>query len=313
MSKDKRRDGRRRMTIVAVLLVWTYIYNLLVKQEGAIGSFFGILDTISDDFLMGSLITLATGTAIVMVFSVTKLYTQIVSDAHSFRILEDVLSEELPRKRIKRMIRRLLHFEREPHPASVLPQRPISLLLSLSFIYIMSWLYVVLFSEALFFVSWSAGVDLPLEDAQTLLLLPTLALSIPFSARVMAYLRYPYTQDYADFIPGALFVLVVVMALGGMFESEDQEFFLVQVWRDPEYLRSFLMNGAFLAFVPVFFESLYWLVQLSVGTDNGKEVRNPAGRAGPRTDTPSADSSRPGSTTPTVRKSQAPSSDPDAQ
>ena len=30
----------------------------------------------------------------------------------------------------------------------------------------------------------------------------------------MAYLRYPYTQDYADFMPGAVFVLLLVAALG---------------------------------------------------------------------------------------------------
>ena len=41
----------------------------------------------------------------------------------------------------------------------------------------------------------------------------------------MAYLRYPYTQDYADFMPGAVFVLLLVAALGYMFQSDDQQFF----------------------------------------------------------------------------------------
>ncbi len=126
----------------------------------------------------------------------------------------------------------------------------------------MSWLYVVLFREALFFVSWSAGVDLPTND-QTLLLLPTIALAIPFSARVMAYLRYPYAQDYADFMPGAVFILLLVAALGALFGSDKQEFFLERVYAVNEYKLIFLKNGAFLAFIPVFFEGCFWIFELS--------------------------------------------------
>ena len=60
---------------------------------------------------------------------------------------------------------------------------------------------------------------------KNLQLLPTLALAIPFSARVMAYLRYPYAQDYADFMPGAVFVLLLVGTLGYVFHSDDQQSF----------------------------------------------------------------------------------------
>jgi hypothetical protein len=118
------------------------------------------------------------------------------------------------------------------------------------------------FSEALFFVSWSAGVNLEITQ-QNMLFLPTLALAIPFSARVMAYLRYPYTQDYADFMPGAVFVLLLVMSLGYLFESDDQKFFLRQVMMRPHMKTLFLRNGAFLAFIPLFSEAIFWLLSLS--------------------------------------------------
>ena len=93
--------------------------------------------------------------------------------------------------------------------------------------------------------------------------LPILALAIPFSARVMAYLRYPYAQDYADFMPGAVFVLLLVMMLGYLFESPDQKFFLPRVWENSEYLYRFGQAGVLLAFVPVFFEGTFWLLELS--------------------------------------------------
>ena len=129
---------------------------------------------------------------------------------------------------------------------------------------------MVLFSEALFFVSWSAGVDLPIT-IHNIELLPTLALSIPFSARIMAYLRYPYTQDYADFMPGAVFVLLLVGALGYMFQSDDQQFFVLRVWENKPFLNAFLRSGLMLAFVPVFAEAIYWMLSIFIDDSGNTE------------------------------------------
>jgi hypothetical protein len=142
-------------------------------------------------------------------------------------------------------------------------------ILGLSFIYFMSWIYVILFSEALFFLSWSSGVDLPITE-KNMLLMPTLALAIPFSARVMAYLRYPYAQDYADFMPAAVFALLMVTALGYLFESGDQKFFLATIYQNERFLPDFLVNGILLAFIPVFFEAAYWLADVLMRSTRDK-------------------------------------------
>jgi hypothetical protein len=264
--------NRLRLAIIALILIWTFFYNLLIKGQGPTRSFFRILDTISDDFVMGAAVTIGVGVGIVLVFSLTKLYTQVIANVHSFRMIEDLAYEELPNRQFRRFCSKILHFQELPSPLTVCPARVSSLILAASFIYLMSWIYVLLFSEALFFVSWSAGVDLPLDDPNNLLMLPTLALAIPFSARVMAYLRYPYAQDYADFIPGAVFVLLLVAARGALFGSDDQQFFLLRVWKDTGYRLNFLRNGIFLAFIPVFFESAYWLYELSRGEDRQEPV-----------------------------------------
>ena len=247
-----------------MIVAWTFLYNLLIKRQDPGAAFFRILDTISDDLVVGSAVTIGLGVGIVMVFSITKLYTQIIANVHSFRIIEELWYGDLRARRLRAFWDKLVHFQDLPRPDSVCPERVSSLVLSFCFIYVMSWVYLVLFSEALFFVSWSAGVDL-LEQVDTsrLLLLPTLALAIPFSARVMAYLRYPYAQDYADFMPGAVFVLLIVAALGTLFESDDQKFFLATVWASEQYRLDFLRNGVFLAFIPVFFEGGFWLLELS--------------------------------------------------
>ena len=253
--------NRLRLAILLVLVAWTYLYNTLIKQFGPVEGFFQILDTISDDFVMGALVTIGVGVAIVFVYSFTKLYTQIIANIYSFRILENLLHSELREGRYADFLGKLIRFEDQPHPDTTCPTRVSSLLFAFAFIYVMSWIYLMLFSEALFFVSWSAGVDLPIHE-ENLLLLPTLALAIPFSARVMAFLRYPYAQSYADFMPGAVFVLLLVAALGSLFESEDQKFFLRDVFRNVEYAWIFLRNGLFLAFIPVFFESCFWIFEL---------------------------------------------------
>jgi hypothetical protein len=262
-SQRRRELSALRSTLVIVVLLWTFLYNLLIKGQDPSQAFFRILDTISDDLVLGAVLTVGVGLGIVAVFSATKLYTQIVANVFSFRIIEKLVFEELAAGHTRRFFARLVSLENEPQPATTCPRRVSFILLSLAFLYVMSWVYIVLFSEALFFVSWSAGVDLPLGDPERMLLLPTLALAIPFSARVMAYLRYPYAQDYADFMPGAAFVLLVVASLGAIFESDDQKFFLLQVWSSRDYLITFLKNGVLLAFVPVFFEAGYWLVQLT--------------------------------------------------
>ena len=38
--------------------------------------------------------------------------------------------------------------------------------------------------------------------------------AVPFTARLMAYFRYPYVDDYASFIPGILFVIVLLAFVG---------------------------------------------------------------------------------------------------
>ncbi len=258
-SATRNASSSRVTAIIGFVLAWTFAYNLLIKRQGIARAFFQILDTISDDFVMGSLVAIFLGLAIVVVFSVTKLYGQINANIYSFAILENLLYDDLRSGNAYAFVSKLLHFRDQAAPKNVCPRRVGGILFGMGFIYAMSWIYVIVFSEALFFLSWSSGVNLPITK-ENMLLMPTLALSIPFSARVMAYLRYPYAQDYADFMPAAVFGLLMVTALGYLFESGDQKFFLKTIYDDKLFLESFLRNGLFLAFIPVFFEACYWLL-----------------------------------------------------
>ena len=73
---------------------------------------------------------------------------------------------------------------------------------------------------------------------------------------------YNMTPWYRELNRYHWFVLIVA-ALGSIFESDDQKFFLLQIWNNPDYLRTFLKNGLYLAFIPVFFEGAFWIMELS--------------------------------------------------
>ena len=233
------RDSGRTGTVIGLLLLWTFL-NIIIKQ-GLVAAFFGIIDTLSEDVVMGSLITIVVGFGIVVVFTATKLYTQLISVAGSFRILERMVEESIVERNLKGFLYRLLHFHEERPADQTYPRHAASMMMGFSLLYVLSWIYLVLFSEALFFVSWSAGVDLPISD-ENLQLLPTLALSIPFSARVMAYFATP-TPRLRGLHAGRVFVLLLVASLGYLFESHDQKFFLLQVVEDPDYSPSSCGTG----------------------------------------------------------------------
>lgn len=270
MKSSNEKHAAAGTTIIVSILVWALLYNLIVKEQALIPAALQIVDTITEDLVMGSMVTVSVGLGIVLVFTLTKLYTQIISVAASFRMIEVMIDDLISTRDAMQFLKRLAAFEDEPEPQTVYPERVSSILIAFSLLYVMSWTYLVLFSEALFFVSWSAGVDLPIT-IYNIELLPTLALSIPFSARIMAYFRYPYTQDYADFMPGAVFVLLLVGALGYMFQSDDQQFFLQRVWENKPFLNAFLSSGLMLAFVPVFAEAVFWM--LNVFSDEAEESK----------------------------------------
>lgn len=249
--------------IILLLLGWAFLYNVVIKQQPISTAFFTLIDTITEDLVMGSLLTIFVGLGIAVVFTCTKLYTQIISRPSSFAVLERIfLSSSL-----RDIVRRILHFDAEftedntENNGEVVPQRISSVCIILSAVYAVSWVYILLFSEAIGMLGTIAGVDMVMTT-ENIHFLPMLALSIPFAGRVMAYVRYPYTEDYANFMPIVVFLLLLVWVLGYVFPTGTTEVFLLQIWYKEDLFREFLRSGLNLAFIPVFSEALFWMMQI---------------------------------------------------
>jgi hypothetical protein len=130
--------------------------------------------------------------------------------------------------------------------------------------YLIAWFYLVVFSECLYFAAWSAGVYLDLYP-ESLSIIPMFAIAVPFTARLMAYFNYPYAEDYASFIPGILFVVVLLLAFVAWMNGPFQ-FFIEDIYNAESegYFErgalfwKFLRDGLEIAFYPLFGEVVFF-------------------------------------------------------
>ncbi len=261
-----KRASATLMTSLGITIVWLYFYNLVVHKMNPVLAFFKILDGINDLVLgMGSVV--AIGLGIVVIFTLTTLFTQTITNLYSVRLLEDLIRDHLVRREYKVFFSKLLRFNDLPEPDSPFPRHVSSAILVLSYHYVIAWFYVVVFSECLYFAAWSAGVYLDLfpESMNTI---PLFAVAVPFTARLMAYFKYPYADDYAAFIPGILFVVVLLLAFVAAMSGPFQ-FFIVDVagrsevgfFEQGALLWKFLQDGLMIAFYPVFGEVIFFYLQ----------------------------------------------------
>ena len=168
-------------------------------------AFFKILDGINE-VVMGLLMLSVIGLGIVIIFTITNLFTQTMTNLYAIRIIEDLIREHLFKREYRTFIYKLVHFDELPQPSSPFPRFISSGLIAFSYYYAVSWFYLIVFSECLYFAAWSAGVKLPFLP-ENMHIIPMFAIAVPFTARLMAYIKYPYARDYASFIPGILFVV----------------------------------------------------------------------------------------------------------
>jgi hypothetical protein len=272
VSSDKQSESREAvrksatatlMVGLSLTLIWLFAYNLISNEMGPIEGFFKILDGIND-LVIGMLGVVGIGLGIVVVFTLTNLFTQMITNLYSMRIMEDLIREHLLKGDWRQFLYEVVHFAEQPKPETPFPRHVSSALMVFAYHYAVSWFYLVVFSECLYFAAWSAGVYLDLYP-ETMNAIPMFAIAVPFTARLMAYFKYPYVEEYASFIPGILFVVVLLLAfvayMGGNFQ-----FLLQDIWnreQEPFFSQGalfwkFMKDGLIIAFYPVLGEVIFF-------------------------------------------------------
>ncbi len=248
---------------IAITLVWLFGYNIVVHDMGPILAFFKVLDGINE-LVIGMLTVLGIGLGIVTVFTVTNLFTQTMTNLYSLRIMEDLIRDHLFKHQYKTFFVKMIHFNELPKPKTPFPRYVSSALFVFTYHYLVSWFYLVVFSECLYFAAWSAGVYLKLYP-ETMNIIPMFAVAVPFTARLMAYFKYPYVEEYASFIPGILFVVVLLLAFVAYMDGPFQ-YLLVDIqnrevvgfFAKGSLFWKFLKDGVMIAFYPVFGEVVFF-------------------------------------------------------
>ena len=251
------------MVGLSVTLLWLFTYNIFVHEMNPLVAFFKILDGIND-LVIGMLGVLTIGFGIVVVFTLTNLFTQMITNLYSTRIMEDLIREHLFAREWRTFIYKVIHFSEQPHPPTPFPRYVSSAILVFTYHYLLSWFYLVVFSECLYFAAWSAGVYLDLYP-ETMGIIPMFAIAVPFTARLMAYFKYPYVEEYASFIPGILFVVVLLLAFVAYMNGPFQ-YFLADIWnreQEPFFSQGtlfwkFMRDGLIIAFYPVLGEVVFF-------------------------------------------------------
>jgi hypothetical protein len=248
---------------ISLTLGWLFVYNMVAYEMNPLLAFFKILDGIND-VVVGMLTVSVIGLGIVIIFTITNLFTQTMTNLYSMRMIEDLIREHFFKREYRTFIYKLVHFDDLPKPSSPFPRYMSSGLMAFAYYYSVSWFYLVVFSECLYFAAWSAGVTLPFYP-ENMHIIPMFAIAVPFTARLMAYMKYPYARDYASFIPGILFVVVLLLAFAGYMGGNFQ--FLMKDIYDTEevgyFVRGalfwkFLKDGVMIAFYPVFGEVVFF-------------------------------------------------------
>lgn len=251
------------MVGLGVTMVWLFAYNIVSHKMPPLLAFFKILDGIND-LILGMLAVVVIGLGIVVVFTLTNLFTQTITNLYSMRIMEDLIRAHLFKGEWRTFIVKLIHFNEQPSPPTPFPRYVSSAMLVFAYHYLISWFYLVVFSECLYFAAWSAGVYLDLYP-ETMNIIPMFAIAVPFTARLMAYFKYPYVEEYASFIPGILFVVVLLLAfvtyMGGNFQ-----FLLEDIWKREQagffeagtLFWKFMKDGLTIAFYPVLGEVVFF-------------------------------------------------------
>ncbi len=265
------------MTSMAILVFWLYAYNLIVHKMNPILAFFKVLDGVQD-MVIGMLVLVAIGVGIVFVFTLTNLFTQTITNLYSMRLLEDLIRDHLFYGEWKEFGRKLINFNELPQPETPFPRYVSSAILVIAYHYVVSWFYLVVFSECLYFAAWSAGVYLDLHP-ETMNTVPLFAVAVPFTARLMAYFKYPYAEDYAAFIPGILFVVVLLLAfvafMGGPFQYFLEDIYNREAagfFAQGSLFWKFLKDGCVIAFYPVFGEVIFFYLQYQRMREEGGEA-----------------------------------------
>lgn len=233
--------------IIIFLLGWIFAFNVLMKQTDLVDAFFQLINTVSEDLVMGG----GSGLIAVLLFGLCAVFGNTValflSRRDFFGCLDMIVGSG---KGIAECLSQLIHLESADQHEEVVPASSTGIVLSLSFVYACGLLSVFVFAQPFWDQVSSAS------DVQGVVLF---ALVPMLTVRFLTLLGYRYGSRLANSI--VLFVLfLLLLNIGEILNLLSLG--LSCYPSDIQLQKLYLYDMTLYAFLPVFVESLAWLILL---------------------------------------------------
>ena len=233
--------------IIVFLLGWIFVFNVFMKQQGLGEAFFQLINTVSEDLVMGA----GSGLIAVLMFGVCTVFGNIfvlfLSRRDFFGCLDAILSSG---KGIGECLSQLIQLEDADRNEQIVPSSTVGIIASLSFAYACGLLSVVVFAQPFWTYVSSA------HDVQGVVLF---ALVPMLTVRFLTLLGYRYGARLAN----AIVFFVLFLLLIDIAEVLNLLSLGLSCYPSDIYLQKLYLHDMTLyAFLPVLLESLAWLILL---------------------------------------------------
>ena len=270
--------------VLGLLIVWSLLYNILIKKQQLFEAFFGIIDTLTEDLFMRAGFGLFTAICLLFVVLLSQRYSQMLSLNHFFRQIEILfcphLSEDVlignsvsesknPLKTSKsiqsttpetNILQRIFDVESMPKPMYTYPLNGTNALAFLAVLYTFHVFFLILLSEFIALLVRFNSVDV-LINGDFVMNVAVMTLSLPLAIRILAALEYKGTRDISQVITFLSFISILFITLPIAFDNMDASF-LESVYNQSVFWNIFVREILLLAFIPTFFEGILWMLQI---------------------------------------------------
>jgi len=233
--------------IIVFLLGWIFAFNIFMKQQDLVDAFFQLINTVSEDLVMGG----GSGLIAVLIFGVCAVLGNVIalflSRRDFFGCVDRIIGSG---KGIIECVSDLIQLEGAEKNKDVVPSSSTGIILSLSFVYGCSLLSIFVLTQP-FWKNVSSAMDV--QGAVLFALVPML------TVRFLTLLGYRYGARLANAI--VLFVLFLLLIDIG--EVLNLLSLGLSCYPSDIYLQKlYLYDMTLYAFLPVLLESLAWLILL---------------------------------------------------
>lgn len=287
--------------VLGLLILWSLLYNILIKKQHLFEAFFGIIDTLTEDLFMRAGYGLFTAIVIVFVAFLSQRYAQMLASNSFFRQMEIILTSEMEDNNQGRILtengtkivsktknssktekntkteQATKTEELEVEDQSSIFTKivnaeqlttpncnyPLSGRNALVSLAIL-YIFHVLF---LFILSEPIALLVRLNATDVLINgvfvtnVAVMSLSLPLSVRILSAVGYTDTKQIANIIPFISVICMLFVSLPIAFDNMDASF-LESVYNQSAFWNIFIREILLLAFIPTFLEGILWMLQI---------------------------------------------------